>query len=184
MSAEEYREKLDRIYAAAAEAGRTVAHFEPALLIQTVLGSEQRSTLENMAKVPTAAAMSMLLPGALWSRHGLKHPLRDDFEGFPDFVPEEITREHVESAQRQVTPELLADGVFAGSVEEVVAGVRPLVDAGLRHLVIWNIGPLANGAGLGDMVRLATLIRRLRKITLRPGREPPADRLRVSETRG
>jgi hypothetical protein len=34
--------------------------------------------------------------------------------------------------------------------------------------VLWNIGPLVTGAALGDVVRLATLIRRLRRIPLPP----------------
>lgn len=38
------------------------------------------------------------------------------------------------------------------------------LNAGLRHLVIWNIGPLATGAGPADMLRLAQCVRRLRKL--------------------
>ena len=106
----------------------------------------------------------MLLPGPLWTRHGLRHPLGDDFEGFPDFVPEEVTPAQIESARRQVTRELIADGVFAGTVNDVVAEIRPLVDAGLRHVVIWNIGPLATGGRPDDLVRLALLLRRLRML--------------------
>ena len=53
-----------------------------------------------------------------------------------------------------------------GNVEDVLAEIRPLVDAGLRHVVIWNVGPLATGANLGGLLRLAVLIRRLRKLPL------------------
>src|SRR5262249_38908285 len=132
--------------------------------IQTALGAERRGMLVRMHKVPAAGAMSMLLPGPLWSRHGLRHPLGDDFEGFPAFVPEEVSAAQIESAQRQTTPELLGDGVFAGSVAEIVEEVRPLVAAGLRHLVIWNVGALASGAGPIDVLRLGLLVRRLRKL--------------------
>jgi phthiodiolone/phenolphthiodiolone dimycocerosates ketoreductase len=166
MSAADYRERLGRIQAAAAEAGRPIAHFEPALQIQLALGRSRVQVLESFRRVPVAAALAMLLPGALWQRHGLRHPLGDAFEGFPDFVPEEITPAQIEAAQRQVTPALLADGVFAGSVDEVVDELRPLVAAGLRHVVIWNIGPVAAGASPVDFVRLARLIRRLRRLPL------------------
>src|SRR5205814_6166045 len=87
-------------------------------------------------------------------------------EGFPDFVPEEITAAQLENARRQVTPELIADGTFVGRVDEVIAEIRPLVDAGLRHVVIWNIGPLATGASAGDLVRLALLVHRLKRLQL------------------
>ena len=166
MSPAEYREKLTRIHAAAAEAGRPVTHFEPALQIQTALGRDRRSVLAALLKVPVLGAMAMLLPAALWGRHGLRHPLGERFEGFPDFVPEEVTPTQIEAAHRQVTPELLGDAVFAGSVEEVIAEVRPLVNAGVRHTVIWNIGVLATGGAPMDIVRLARLIRGLRKIGL------------------
>jgi phthiodiolone/phenolphthiodiolone dimycocerosates ketoreductase len=172
MTAEEYRGRLARIAAAAAEAGRSLADFEPALQIQLALGPDRRRVLAGFLGLPAAGAMAMLLPGALWERHGLRHPLGAAFEGFPDFVPEEIAPAQIEAARRQLTPELLADGVFAGSVTEVVGEVRPLVAAGLRHVVIWNIGPLAAGAGIADLVRLALLIRRLRR--LRPAPAPQA----------
>lgn len=174
MRPHEYRERLGRIQAAAAESGRSLAHFEPALQIQVALGRDRRSALERLLKVPAAAAMTMLLPGPVWDRHGLRHPLGERFEGFPEFVPEEVTPEQIEAARRHATPELLGDGIFAGSVAEVAAEVKPFVEAGLRHVVIWNVGPLA-GAGAGDVARLALLIRRLRKLTVPPGR--PAARL-------
>jgi phthiodiolone/phenolphthiodiolone dimycocerosates ketoreductase len=170
MSPAEYRARLDRIQTAATEAGRPTADFEPALLIQVVLGADRRAVLDRMSRVPTAAAMSMLLPGPLWKKHGLRHPLGEEFEGFPDFVPEEVTSDQIKDAQRQASPELFADGVFAGSVDQIVADVRALVDAGLRHVLIWNLTPLLNGAAAGDLVRLAMLIRRLRKIELPPRR--------------
>jgi len=162
----EYADGLSRIRAGAAPAGRDLSHFEPALQVQLVLGRDRRSALDTVTRVPAAAALSLLLPGALWAKHGLRHPLAEDFEGFPDFVPDEVTPAQIDDARRTVTPELLGDAVFAGSVDEVVAEVRALVDVGLRHLVIWNIGPLASGASAGGLLQLAVLIRRLRKLPL------------------
>jgi len=165
----EYADGLSRIRAAAAEAGRDVSHFEPALQVQLVLGRDRRAALEAVMRVPATAAMSLLLPGSVWAKHGLRHPLADDFEGFPDFVPEEVTPAQLEQARRLATAELVGDGVLAGSIDEVVAEVRALVDAGLRHVVIWNIGPLATGASPRGLLELAVLIRRLRKLPLARG---------------
>ena len=163
----EYADGLSRIHTAAAEAGRDLAHFEPALQIQLVLGRDRRAALEAVMRVAPTAAMALLLPGALWSKHGLRHPLADDFEGFPDFVPEEITTAQLELARRHVTADLIGDGVVAGSIDEVVAEISALVDAGLRHVVLWNIGPLATGASPRGLLQLAVLIRRLRKLAVR-----------------
>jgi phthiodiolone/phenolphthiodiolone dimycocerosates ketoreductase len=166
LSPDEYGQSLRRIYAAGAESGRDLSQFEPAMQIQLILGKDRRSALEEALKLPAVGAMAMLLPGALWSKHGLRHPLGDTFEGFADFVPEEVTAEQIDSARRQVTPELLAGAVIAGSVDEALAEIRSLVAAGLRHVVIWNIGPLVTGGSGMDLVRLAVFLRRLRKLPL------------------
>jgi phthiodiolone/phenolphthiodiolone dimycocerosates ketoreductase len=166
MSPQEYGECLQRIRAAGTEAGRDMSSFEPALQIQLVLGPNRTAALEQVARVPATAAMALLMPGQVWAKHGLHHPLGESFEGFPDFVPEEITAEQIATARKHLTPELLNDGVFAGNVDEVVEELRPLAAAGMRHVVIWNIGPLATGASPGGMFQLARLIRKLRKIEI------------------
>ncbi|MGH7788158.1 MAG: LLM class flavin-dependent oxidoreductase, partial [Candidatus Binatia bacterium] len=158
MTADQYREGLQRIRAAGAAAGRNLSHFEPALQIQLVLGADRRRALEAVLRVPATAAMALLLPGPVWSRHGLRHPLGEAYEGFAEFVPSEITPAQIEAARRLVTPELLGDGVVAGNVDEVVAEIQTLVDAGLRHVVIWNIGPLATGASPRALLQLGALV--------------------------
>jgi phthiodiolone/phenolphthiodiolone dimycocerosates ketoreductase len=175
LTPDEYRQSLRRLYAAGAEAGRDLSRFEPAMQMQLILGKDRRTALEAALKLPAVGAMAMLLPGALWSKHGLRHPLGETFEGFADFVPEEVTPQQIDAARQQVTPELLGDAVMAGSIDEVIAEVRSLVEAGLRHVAIWNIGPLVTGASGVDLLRLAVLIRRLRKLPLVPRSAATAD---------
>jgi phthiodiolone/phenolphthiodiolone dimycocerosates ketoreductase len=175
LTPDEYRQSLRRIYAAGAEAGRDLSRFEPAMQMQLILGKDRRTALEAALKLPAVGAMAMLLPGALWSKHGLRHPLGETFEGFADFVPEEVTPQQIDAARQQVTPELLGDAVMAGSIDEVIAEVRSLVEAGLWHVAIWNIGPLVTGASGVDLLRLAVLIRRLRKLPLVPRSAATAD---------
>jgi phthiodiolone/phenolphthiodiolone dimycocerosates ketoreductase len=164
MTADEYSAKLAVIADAARAAGRSMDAFEPALQIQVALGAGRRQVLEQFVKVKPASALALLLPGGLWKKHGLTHPLGDAFEGFPEFVPNEVPPEAFASAERQVTPELLGAGVCAGTVDEVVAEIRPLLAAGLKHLVMWNIGALASGGGPADLVRQTQLIWKLKKL--------------------
>ncbi len=66
----------------------------------------------------------------------------------------------------------LADGWYptlkmsAAEYREKLQQIRPLVDAGARHIILWNVGPLATGVTGVDVIRLALLIRRLRKLPL------------------
>lgn len=166
FSADEYAAGLAAIRAGAAEAGRDISHFEPAMQIQVMFGRDRKSTLEDALKVAATGAMSLLLPGPLWTKHGLKHPLGEDYEGFAQFVPEEVSPEILDQARSLATPELMGDGVFAGNVDQIVAELEPLVRAGLRHVVIWNLSPLVSGASPKGMLQLASLIRRLKKIDL------------------
>ena len=75
MTAAEYAEKLGVIRAAALAAGRRFDTFEPALQIQVALGAGRRQVLESLMKVKPATALTLLLGGAVWRKHGLTHPL-------------------------------------------------------------------------------------------------------------
>jgi phthiodiolone/phenolphthiodiolone dimycocerosates ketoreductase len=164
MTAGEYAEKLGVIRAAAVAAGRPFDRFEPALQIQVALGASRRQVLESLMKVKPATAMTLLLAGAVWKKHGLKHPLGEDFEGFADIVPNEVPLSAFADAEKYVTPELLGDGLCCGTVDEIVADVQPLLASGLKHVIMWNIGPLATGGGPTDMVRQTQLIWKLKKL--------------------
>jgi phthiodiolone/phenolphthiodiolone dimycocerosates ketoreductase len=170
MKPDEYRAKLERIRASAAEHGRDVRAFEPGSQMQVVVGRDRKTVLEQLAASKVTGAMSMLMPGAAWRSHGLRHPLGDDFEGFPDFVPEEVTPQQIEDAHRQVTPALLGDGISAGSPREIAADVQALVHAGLRHVILWNLTPLLDGGSPAGLLRLTQLVWRLKKIQLSNGR--------------
>lgn len=182
MSPAEYNSRLAAIRAAATEAGRSFSGFEPALQIQLILGPSRKAVLTELASSRVAAATAMLLPGPLWTRHGLRHPLGDDFEGFPAFVPQEIDEGTIDAAARQVTPALFGDGVFAGSPAEVADEIHPYLHAGLAHVVIWNVGPLVRGVRVDDLLRLAVLVHRLHRLPL--GQPPAATEIPTSEQPG
>ncbi len=164
MTADEYATKLAVIRDAAVAAGRSLARFEPALQIQVALGAGRRSVLQRLLAVKPAAVMTLLLPGAVWRKHGLGHPLGPDFEGFADIVPNAVPPEALAAARRTATTELLGEGLCAGTVDEVVAEIRPLVAAGLRHVVMWNVGPRATGGSPADLVRQTRLVWKLKRL--------------------
>jgi len=87
MTGSDYRGRLDRIHAAAIGAGRDPKAFEPGAQIQVVLGTDRKTVLEELAASKVTGAMSMLMPGAAWKQHGLRHPLGDEVRGLPRVRP-------------------------------------------------------------------------------------------------
>jgi phthiodiolone/phenolphthiodiolone dimycocerosates ketoreductase len=161
----EYRAGLAAIGKSAERAGRRLDVFEPALQLFVVLGPDRRRLLAEAVRAPATLPLLLALPSSLWTRHGLRHPLGDE-RTFGDALPAEITPDCLAAARLRATPELLGDAVFAGPVGDVVAEVRALVAAGLRHAVLAFVGPGIRGARPDDVVRLAALVRRLRALPL------------------
>jgi len=164
VRADEYGRRLGAIRAAAAEAKRSFDHFVPGQTLLTAIGESRAQILDLVMKSRLGAAMALLLPAEAWKAHGKRHPLGDDHKGFIDIVPPRVTDEQLDQAVRDVTPEMIDEALFAGSPDEICEQVRPLVDAGARHLIISNGGAALTGGKPIDVVRLGSLIRKLRRL--------------------
>ncbi len=161
---EEYARRLGVIKDAGAEAGRNMDHFEPGLLVACALGESRDALLERAMKSKIAAAMSLLAPGPAWQGLGKRHPLGDSHKGWLEIVPPRVTEEQIEQAAADLEPELLTGSIYLGSPSEIRDELAPIVEAGARHLIIANIGGAFTGGGLGEMMRLASLIRKTRRL--------------------
>lgn len=164
---EEYGSRLRTILAAGAAAGRSMDHFVPCQMILVALGESRDQMIDIAMKSRLGAAMALLAPDAVWKAQGKSHPLGDGFGGFYDIVPPRVTEEQVDTAAREMTPELLLSSMYAGSPAEIRDEVAPLVEAGARHIIISNIGGSLTGGGPADIWRLGSLIRKLRRLSAR-----------------
>jgi phthiodiolone/phenolphthiodiolone dimycocerosates ketoreductase len=162
VEADEYGRRLGTIRAAAAEAGRSFAHFVPGQTLLTAIGESRAQVLDLIVKSRLGAALALLLPAEAWRAHGKRHPLGDDHKGFIDIVPPRVTDEQLDQAVRDVTPEMIDAALFAGSPAEICEQVAPLVAAGARHLIVSNGGAAITGGKPIDLLRLGSLIRKLR----------------------
>jgi len=160
----EYRRRLDVIREAADEAGRPFERFVPAQMLLTAIGESRDQVIELAMNSRLGAAMSLMLPAEVWREHGKSHPLGDDHRGFIDIVPPRVTSEQIDQAMRDMTPEMLLSSMFAGSPAEIRDQVAPFVEAGCRCFVISNGGAALTGGGPRDLIRLASLIRKLRRL--------------------
>ncbi len=162
--AADYRARLDTILAAGREAGRSMDGFVAGNAIIVALGESREQVVETAMKSRVGVAMSLAAQAAVWASHGKTHPLGEKFNGFIDIVSSRITEEQLDTAASALTPEILLSSMYAGSPAEIRDELAPLVDAGARHLIIQNIGAALTGGGGADILRLGSLIRKLRRL--------------------
>lgn len=164
VSGQEYRARLKRIGESAAQAGRSMQGFVAGQVLPCAIGESRDQVIETAMKSRLGAAMALLVPSEAWRAQGLEHPLGPNHKGFIDIVPPRVTDEQLEQAARTVTPELLLSAMYAGNPAEIRDEVAPLVEAGASHIIISNMGAALTGGGPKDVLRLGSLIRKLRRL--------------------
>jgi len=149
IGAEGYRAALGVIRSAAAEAGRdpaaiTAGHYA------YVVPAPDHETAHRMLASPLAGAMALVASADNWARAGREHPFGPGFQGLRDYVPEHYTAEELEAAVSAYSLEVFHDQLAHGTAADIVSFFEPLVEAGLEHLVLSNLGPLAGLEHLGS----------------------------------
>jgi phthiodiolone/phenolphthiodiolone dimycocerosates ketoreductase len=149
MDAAQYAEQLSVVRSAGREAGRDPASITAGYHAY-VVPAEDHETSHRMLAAPLAGAMSLVASAANWERSGRRHPLGDGFQGLRDYVPEWYPPEELQAAVAAYHPDVLHDQVAHGTAAEIAAFFEPFVEAGLEHLVVSNVGPLAGIEHLGS----------------------------------
>jgi phthiodiolone/phenolphthiodiolone dimycocerosates ketoreductase len=152
MPPDEYAAALKAIRGAAAEAGRAPGAITPAVWAFTIV-HEDESELERLANHPLVKAACLMFEAAAFERHGVPHPL-GNAGGSLEYVPARLPRSEALAAIANVPREVVRDHLFAGTPDQILAELRTLEDAGLRHAVLWNITFLADLTLAGNSFRL------------------------------
>lgn len=142
MSPEAYRTSLDTILAAGEEAGRDMSGFTPGMLGYFLVGPDEESVQRLLAS-EMVRMLCILMPNWVYESMGLTPPLGGS-GGFHEFIPTRVPREEVDRILTHIPPQVSSHYAFAGTVEQLAEQIAAYHDAGLRHLVMWNI------TGLGD----------------------------------
>lgn len=162
MTADAYAASLARVHAAARTAGRAPEAITPALQAFVVVGPDRRA-IERSLRHPAVRFLALLAPDSFWRAAGLEHPLGDGFRGMVDFIPTRYSRADIERALARIPPEMIAEQVIAGTPREVVARLRELGEAGLRHVVLAPVSALASRRAAAFAIAvLPGMVRRLR----------------------
>jgi phthiodiolone/phenolphthiodiolone dimycocerosates ketoreductase len=160
MTAAGYGQRLGVVRAAAASAGRDPAAITAGYHAY-VVPAVDHTVAHRMLSAPLAGAMALAASSANWEASGRRHPLGDTFEGFRDYVPEWYSQEELAAAVGAYDLEVFHGLIAHGTAAEIAAHFEPFIDAGMEHLVVSNLAPLAgleymqpSSAVLKEAVRL------------------------------
>jgi phthiodiolone/phenolphthiodiolone dimycocerosates ketoreductase len=162
MGPEEYAAKLAVVRAAATEAGRDPDGIVPSLQSFFISARTEREARGLLDSRPARFA-ALLAGDEVWQRQGLTHPLGAGFRGMVDFVPQHYDRDTMYDLIDAVPPEVMAREALWGTPETIVAKIRALAEAGLRHVVLAPLGAVVSKRHAVTSIRhLISITRRLR----------------------
>lgn len=146
MVPDDYRAGLDRILDARSAAG-VDRPFEAGLWAYTCIGDTKDDCL-SLFESPMYKAIALQLPASVYEQHGVAPPLGEGSYGFNDFIPTRFDRDEILDVLDSVPPELVAEAVLHGSVDDVIAELRALENAGCQQAVLWNTSFLTDAERL------------------------------------
>jgi phthiodiolone/phenolphthiodiolone dimycocerosates ketoreductase len=159
---EHYGQMLETIRQAGTEAGRDMDAFTPGMLGYVLVGPDEE-TVEQMTHHPLVRMLCIMLPSEVYHRLGYPGPFEGYGSGFHDFIPSAADRAECERIVEAIPPPVVRHYAFTGTVEQVAEEITAYYDAGLRHLVMWNVtafgDPSLAGWSFGAMKQLKAMLK-------------------------
>jgi phthiodiolone/phenolphthiodiolone dimycocerosates ketoreductase len=138
MTAPDYRRSLASIGVAAERVGRDPARFTAGMLGYVLMGPDEQ-TVRRLTEAPLVRALCVLLPSAVFRQLGVTPPLEGHGSGFHDFIPTAVARAESLRIIEAIPAKVVRHYAFCGTPEQVAAELAEYREAGLRHLVLWNV---------------------------------------------
>jgi phthiodiolone/phenolphthiodiolone dimycocerosates ketoreductase len=162
---QEYEQRLEAVRTAASDAGRDPMSITPAAWM-FVLTGRTRDDVEEALNSDIAKSFALNVSAEFWARHGVQHPLGEDFSGAQDLIPQTMDKQTVLSYTAQVPVSLLKEAFLTGTPDDVIEQAAQWRDHGVRYIVVCNISTLQPSLrkGLTASIPLATILRRLKKL--------------------
>lgn len=161
MSPTGYRSALDVIEHAAESAGRDPTAITPGMLGYVLLGPDERS-VRRLTEAPLVRALCVLLPSQVFRDLGVEPPLNEEGSGFHDFIPTAVERAESLRIIEAIPPAVVRHYAFCGTPQDVAEQIREYQQAGLRHLVLWNVTAFGDPSlakwSFGAMTELRALL--------------------------
>jgi phthiodiolone/phenolphthiodiolone dimycocerosates ketoreductase len=168
---EEYRTRVAWIEEARRVHGRLGDPFVHAVRSYVALGEDHEEVHRQMAH-PLVKGLALSLPDWLYKTIGAEHPLGDGFHGLRSYIPAGMPRETALELIDRIPFEVIHRYMLHGSPDEVVEGMAPFVDAGAGHVILLNLGYLADPRTLMTSDRLLTEVVQVADATFNRAAEP------------
>jgi phthiodiolone/phenolphthiodiolone dimycocerosates ketoreductase len=165
FSPADYARGLTAVRAAASDAGRDPLSIGAAILFFTVTG-RSRHEIDEALESTAMKTFALNAPAELWKRHGVSHPLGEDFTGSQDIIPQVFDEESVLKYTSNVPLSLLKDACLQGTHDEIVDQLADWRDHGLGYPVLLNLSTLQPSLrrGLAAGNPFAKILRGVRKL--------------------
>ena len=165
FSPADYARGLDAVRAAASDAGRDPLSIAGAILFFTVTGRNRRE-IDEALESTAMKTFALNAPAELWKRHGVAHPLGDDFAGSQDIIPQVFDEKSVLAYTSDVPLSLLKDACLQGTPDEIVDQVADWRDHGLSYPILLNLSTLRPSLrrGLATGNPFAKILRGIRRL--------------------
>src|ERR1700730_16370480 len=165
FSPADYARGLDAVRTAASDCGRDPQSIGAAMFFFTVTG-RNRQEIDDALESTAMKTFALNAPAELWKRHGVSHPLGDDFTGAQDIIPQVLDEETVLKYTSNVPPSLLKDACLQGTHDEIVDQLADWRDHGLSYPVLLNLSTLQPSfrRGLAASGPFAKIMRGVRKL--------------------
>jgi phthiodiolone/phenolphthiodiolone dimycocerosates ketoreductase len=153
MPIDDYRQRLTWIRDSARAHGRDPASLTTTIRSYVVMG-EDHERVHALLEHPLIKALCLSLPDWLYGSVGGQHPLGEGFHGLRSYIPSGLSREDALELIDRVPFQLVHDYMWHGSPDDFVRKARPYVEEGASHVILFNMGHLADPGGSLEAFRL------------------------------
>ena len=137
----------------------------PAIWLPVVAGRNRADVDEALAS-PIIRSSGLLASDEFYAQHGAQHPLGAGFTGAQDYLPQEMDERTALDRTGEVPLGVVRDIGLCGTPDEIIDRAAQWRDAGVRHIVLVNYGPMQRSMrkGLASSLPFTQVVRRLKKL--------------------
>ncbi len=159
----EYVRMLAQVTAAATAAGRDPAAITPALYCRIVIANSVDRARQAIDDSLLMRFIALTRPAEAFARRGAEHPLGHGAFGLTVLQPGDYDRAAALTLAAAVPLEVVRDTVLYGTPDDIAAQLAGFTAAGVRHIQLTNMTPLADPTlGPDSEALLEDLVKRLR----------------------